>query len=87
MSHHVGAQVDAEDGDGAQGQGDVGDNEEEEGRDLGDVAGQGVGDGLLEIVEDQTTCRRDGAVSQLGKECVMRRNYKSRDKFTNQTPN
>ncbi|KFV72974.1 hypothetical protein N307_05460, partial [Dryobates pubescens] len=51
--HHVGAQVDAEDGDGAQGQGDVGDDEEQEGSDLGDVAGQGVGNRLLQVVEDQ----------------------------------
>ena len=62
-AHHVGSQVDAEDGDGAQGEGDVGDDEEEEGGDLGDVAGQGVGDGLLEIVEDQTTCGGNRGVS------------------------
>jgi len=55
-AHHVGAQVDAEDGDGAQGQGDVGHDEEQEGGDLGDVAGQGVGDGLLQVVEDQAAC-------------------------------
>ncbi|KFQ42112.1 hypothetical protein N333_10477, partial [Nestor notabilis] len=52
-SHHVGAQVDAEDGDGAQGQRDVGHDEEQEGGDLRDVAGQGVGDGLLQVVKDQ----------------------------------
>ncbi|KGL79066.1 hypothetical protein N309_06631, partial [Tinamus guttatus] len=54
--HHVSAQVDAEDGDSAQGQGDVGDDEEEEGGDLGDVAGQGVGDGLLQVVKDEASC-------------------------------
>ena len=44
--HHVCAQVDAKDGDGAEGQGDVGADEEEEGRDLGNVGGQRVRDGL-----------------------------------------
>merc|ERR1712004_571691 len=51
--HHVRSQVDAENGDGSKGQGHVGQDEEEEGRDLGDVGGQGVGDGLLQVVEDQ----------------------------------
>lgn len=40
-AHHVGAQVDAEDGDGAQRQWD-GHDEQQEGCDLWDVAGQGV---------------------------------------------
>ena len=53
---HVGAQVDAEDGDGAEGQRDVGHDEEQEGGDLGDVARQSVRDGLLQVVEDQPTC-------------------------------
>merc|ERR1719216_750526 len=51
--HHVSAQVNAEDGDGAQGQGHIGEDEQEEGGDLGDVGGQGVGDGLLQVVKDQ----------------------------------
>lgn len=46
-THHVGAQVDAEDGDGAQRQWDVGHDEQQEGCDLRDVAGQGVGNGFL----------------------------------------
>ncbi len=41
-SYHVSSQVDAEDGDGPQGQRDIDDNEEQEGGDLRDVAGQGV---------------------------------------------
>jgi len=45
--HHVSAQVNAEDGYGAQRQGDAEDDEHQEGGDLGDVAGQGVGDGFL----------------------------------------
>ena len=51
--HHVRAQVNAEDGDGAQRQGDAEDDEQQERGDLGDVAGQGVGDGFLQVVEDQ----------------------------------
>lgn len=37
--HHVSSQVDAENGDGAQRQGDVDQDEEQEGGDLWDVAG------------------------------------------------
>merc|ERR1711868_155800 len=51
--HHVRSQVDAENGDSSKGQGHVSQDEEEEGGDLGDVGGQGVGDGLLQVVEDQ----------------------------------
>ncbi len=50
---HVGAQVDAEDGDGAQGQRDVGEDEEQERGDLGNVGRERVGDGLFEIVKDE----------------------------------
>merc|ERR550534_3462114 len=45
--------VDAEDGDGAKGQGHVSEDEEEEGGDLGDVGGQSVSNGLLQVIEDQ----------------------------------
>lgn len=38
-THHVGSQVDAEDGDSAQRQWDVDQNKKEEGGDLWDVAG------------------------------------------------
>jgi len=54
-AHHVSSQVNAEDGDSAQGQRNVGNDEEEEGRDLRNVTGQGVGDGLLQVVKDQAT--------------------------------
>lgn len=54
-THHVSAQVDTEDGDGAQRQWDVGHDEQQEGCDLRDVAGQGVGNGFLQVVEDQAT--------------------------------
>ena len=59
-THHVGAQVDAEDGDGAQRQWDVGHDEQQEGCDLRDVAGQGVGNGFLQVVEDQAACWQGG---------------------------
>lgn len=55
--HHICAEVDAEDGHSAQGQGDIGNDEQQEGGDLGDVAGQGVCDGLLQVVKDQAACR------------------------------
>ena len=51
--YHVSAQVNAEDGYGAQRQGDAEEDEHQEGGDLGDVAGQGVGDGFLQVVKDQ----------------------------------
>lgn len=60
--YHVGSQVDAEDGDGAQRQWDVDQDEEQEGGDLRDVAGQSVCDGLFQIVKDQTACKDEGRV-------------------------
>lgn len=42
ISHHVSAKVNAEDGDGAQGQRHTGDDEKQEGCDLRDVTGQRV---------------------------------------------
>lgn len=54
-AHHVSSQVDTEDGDCSQGQRDVGDDEQQEGSDLWDVTGQSVGDGLLQVIKDQTT--------------------------------
>ena len=54
--YHVSAQVNAEDGYGAQRQGDAEEDEHQEGGDLGDVAGQGVGDGFLQVVKDQAAC-------------------------------
>ncbi len=52
--YHVSSQVNTEDGDGSQGQRDVSNDEEEEGGDFRDVTGQSVGDGLLQVVKDQT---------------------------------
>lgn len=57
--HHIGSQVDAQDGDDPKRQGDVSQDEHQEGRDLRDVGGQGVGDGFLQVVKDQTTCNID----------------------------
>lgn len=54
--HHICAQVDAEDGHSAQGKGDIGNDEQQEGGDLRDVAGQGVCDGLLQVVKDEAAC-------------------------------
>lgn len=54
-AYHVSAQIDTENGDGTQWKRDVGDDEQEEGGDLRNVTSQGVGDGLLQVVEDQTT--------------------------------
>ena len=53
--HHVGAEIDAEDRDGAERQRNVGDDEEKERRDLRDVAGERVGDRLLQVVEDEAS--------------------------------
>ena len=49
------AQVDAEDRDCAEGEGDVGKDEEKEGGDLRDVRRESVRDRLLEVVEDEAT--------------------------------
>mmetsp|Transcript_12653 Transcript_12653/g.39934 ORF Transcript_12653/g.39934 Transcript_12653/m.39934 type:complete len:787 (+) Transcript_12653:1142-3502(+) len=51
--HHVRAEVDAEDEHGGEGQGQLHHDEAEEGADLGDVGGERVGDGLLEVIEDE----------------------------------
>lgn len=56
-THHVCAQVNAQDGDSAQGQRDVGNDEQEEGGDLRNITGQRVGDGFLQVVKDQATCQ------------------------------
>lgn len=53
--HHVCTQIDAKNRDRSQRQRNVGADEEEERRDLGNVGGQSVGDGLLQVVEHQTS--------------------------------
>ncbi|KFP61289.1 hypothetical protein N322_06198, partial [Cariama cristata] len=52
-AYDVSAELDEEDGDATQGQGDAGRDVDEVRGQLGDVLGQGVGDGLLQVVEDQ----------------------------------
>ncbi|KFQ46624.1 hypothetical protein N333_01144, partial [Nestor notabilis] len=52
-THNVSAELDEEDGDAAQGQGDTGRDVDEIRGQLRDVLGQGVGDGLLQVVKDQ----------------------------------
>lgn len=56
-AYHVSSQVDTEDGDGAQRQRDIDNNEEQEGGDLRDVAGQGVRNGFLQIIKDESACK------------------------------
>ena len=51
-THHVGAEVDAEDGDGSKWEWNIGEDEHEEGRDFGNVGSQRVSDGFLQIIED-----------------------------------
>ena len=58
--HHVRAQVNAEDGDGAERQWNIGQYEEQEWSDLGYVGGERVGDGLLQVVEDEATLLHAG---------------------------
>lgn len=58
VSHHVSAQINAEDGDGSERKRNVDQDEEQEGSDLRDVAGQCIGDGLLQVIKDETTWER-----------------------------
>ena len=62
VSHHVSSQVNAEDGDGSKRKRNVDDDEEQEGGDLWDVTGKGVGNGFLQVVKDQATCRESRQV-------------------------
>ena len=52
---HVSSQIDTQNCDGTQWEGHISQDEEQEGTDLGNVTGQCVGDGFLQVVEDQTT--------------------------------
>lgn len=54
--YHVSSQVNTQDSDGSERQRDVQQNEEQEWGDLGDVGGQCVSNGFLQVVKDQTTC-------------------------------
>lgn len=51
--HHVRSQINTQDSDGSQWQGNVDDDEQQEGCDFWDVAGQCVGDGLFKVIKDQ----------------------------------
>ena len=53
--HHVGTEVDTQYGDGTERQRNVGDDKQQERRDLRNIARQRVRDGLLEVVENQAT--------------------------------
>lgn len=74
-AHHVSAQVDAEDGDSSQRERNAGDDEEEEGRDLRDVARQRVRDGLLQVVKDETTCGDHKQIRGNGKDIIFLTGY------------
>ena len=54
-AYHVSSQINAEDGNDTQRQRGRRQDEEQEGRDLRNVGGQCVGDGLLQVVKDQAT--------------------------------
>lgn len=56
-SHHVSSQVNTQDGDSSQRQGDINNDEKQEWSDLWDVACQSVGNGLFQIIKDQTAWR------------------------------
>lgn len=62
MVYHVSSQINAEDSDGAQRQWDVDQDEEQEGGDLWNVAGQCVCNGLFQVVKDQTAYRNEASV-------------------------
>jgi hypothetical protein len=53
--YHISSEINAENEDGREGEGDLEDNEEDEGRDLRDVGGESVGDRFLQVIEDETT--------------------------------
>lgn len=72
-AHHVSPQVNTEDGDGSQRQGNVNDDEQQEGGNLWNVAGQGVGNGLLKVIKDQTTWRVNRQVTSCGTERAQTR--------------
>lgn len=52
---HIGTEINAKNEDSREGLRDLEHHEEEEGGDLRDVRGQGVGDGFLQVVEDEAT--------------------------------
>ena len=55
MIYHVGSQIDTQDGDGSKRKWDIKKNEHQEGGNLRNVGSQGIGNGLFQIVENQTT--------------------------------
>lgn len=56
VTHHVRSQVDAEDGDGPQREWNVCNNKYQEGGNLRNVTGEGISNGFLQVIKDQTTC-------------------------------
>ena len=56
-TYHVSTQIDTKNCHSAKRKGNVQDDKHQERTDFGDVTGQSVGDGLLQVVKDQTTWR------------------------------
>ena len=54
-TYHVSTQVDTQDGHSAKRKRNIQNDEHQERTDLRDVTGQRVGNGLLQVVKDQTT--------------------------------
>ncbi|KFW74819.1 hypothetical protein N305_02554, partial [Manacus vitellinus] len=57
-TYNVCAQVNEQDGDGANGHRDAGNDVDEKGAELSNVLGQGVGNGFLQVVKDQAAWGR-----------------------------
>ena len=55
FTYHVSSQVNTQNGYGAKRKRNIQDDEHQERTDLGDVTRQCVGNGLLQVVKDQTT--------------------------------
>lgn len=64
-THNVCAQVNKQDGDGTNRKRDAGHDVDQEWAKFSNVFGQGVGNGFLQIVKDQATCRTETANGQI----------------------
>jgi hypothetical protein len=53
--YHISSQINAKDKHGGEREGDLEDNEEQEGGNLGNVRGEGVSDRFLQVIEDKAT--------------------------------
>mmetsp|Transcript_47293 Transcript_47293/g.64122 ORF Transcript_47293/g.64122 Transcript_47293/m.64122 type:complete len:436 (+) Transcript_47293:834-2141(+) len=53
--YHISSQINAKNKNSGKGKRNLEQDEEEEGSDLGNVGGEGIGNGLLQVIEDKTT--------------------------------